>query len=173
MAITSFLKQKKFTIPLGIIIAVGIASFSMARSRNDAGNIITENITRKDVIQTVLATGQITSVTDLNLSFKISGVVARLNAIVGTKVKAGQILANLDQKDALATLSSAKASLAQAQANYQKTLEGATSEEIEVTQRSVDSAKVTLENARTSLNNVKNQQKTLVLNALTTLLNTG
>jgi hypothetical protein len=61
--------------------------------------------------------------------------------------------------------------LASANANYQRVLEGASSEEVIVSQRAVDSALVTLENAKNNLAKVKSQQETAVKNAYLALLN--
>jgi HlyD family secretion protein len=99
----------------------------------------------------------VTSNTDLNLSFKSAGIVRRISIKVGDKVKSGQLLANLDQKDQLAALTSARGSLAAANANYQKVVDGSSSEEVAV--------------AQVGLDNAKSQQNLLVDNAYRTYLN--
>jgi HlyD family secretion protein len=132
---------------------------------NPADKIQTVKVEKQDIKSTVLATGQVVSETDLNLSFKTSGIVEQVLVKEGEKVKPGQILARLSQRDQLATLTSARGALAQAQANYNKVLAGASNEDITAMQ-------VALENAKVSLINTKKQQETVVSNAYSTLLNT-
>ncbi len=164
-------KKKIAIIIIILALAVGLI-FLNKKSGNDAGDVLTDTVKRQNVKQTVLATGQIVSQADLNLSFKISGMVTKLNVKVGDKVSTGQVLATLDQKDALASLTSAQGALAQAKANHQKILDGASNEEIAVAQRAVDAAQISLENARNNLDDAKSQQQVLVDNGYNKLLNT-
>ncbi len=168
------LLRKRIIIPTVIILlVVGGVFYNRQKSKNDISNILTDTVKRLDLRQTILATGQVTSATDLNLSFKVSGVVTKINVKVGDKVKNAQVLAILDQKDVAAALTSAQGVLAQARANYQKIIDGASSEEIAVSERAVDAAKVTLANAQKNLEDTKSQQQVLVDNARKKLLNTG
>jgi HlyD family secretion protein len=137
----------------------------------DTGNILIDTVKRQDIKQTVLATGQVTSSTDLDLAFKLSGIVQRINVKVGDKAANGQVLATLDQRDQLASLTSARGTAAAAQANYQKVLDGASSQEVAVAQAGVDAAQVTLDNAQNNVTDTKNQQAVLVANAYKALLN--
>jgi HlyD family secretion protein len=115
------------------------------------GNIQTGLVNRQNLEKTVLTTGQVVSSTDLDLSFQTSGVVKRVYVKEGDKVKAGQMLAVLDQSNASASLESARGSLAQAQANYNKIKAAATTADVAVTQASVDSAQTSLDNAKQNL----------------------
>ncbi len=115
-------------------------------------------VTQGDLKQTVLSTGQVTSQTDLELSFSLSDTVSALPAKVGSKVYKGQTLVVLDNRDEYASLVSAKA-------GYQKVLEGASNEEVAV-------AEAALKSAESSLENVRNTQATLVANARRAYLNT-
>lgn len=169
MSLKGFFTKKK--IIFGIIILFVIGGIVIRRLGKEGVGIQTDVVKKLDLKQTVLATGQVTSKTDLSLSFKVSGVVQKVNVAVGDGVKAGQILANLEQKDQLAKLTQARGMLAQAQANYQKVLDGASNQEIAVAQRAVDAAQVTLDNARLSLENIKKQQQVAVDNAYNALLN--
>ncbi|MGE5298237.1 MAG: biotin/lipoyl-binding protein, partial [Acidobacteriaceae bacterium] len=156
-----------------IILVVGGIGYKIVSSKNKTGSLLTDTVKRLDLKQTVLATGELTSKTDLNLSFKATGVVRRVNVAVNSKVKAGDVIANLEQKDQQAALTSARGSLASAQANYQRVLDGASNEEVQVAQKSVDAAAVTLDNAKLTLENTKTQQKVLVDNAYSSMLNAG
>ncbi|MCX6797251.1 MAG: efflux RND transporter periplasmic adaptor subunit [Candidatus Doudnabacteria bacterium] len=156
--------KKKIIIYIILLLVIG---FFVIRSRKtDPNAILTDMVKKQDLKATVLATGQVVSETDLSLSFKTSGVVARVNVKVGDKVKAGQILANLEARDVAARLTQAQGTYQQAQANYQKVLLGATSEEVQV-------AQVTLDNAKKNLEDTKRQQQVLVDNAYKALLNSS
>lgn len=123
-------------------------------------------VDQQDVKQTVLSTGTVTSQSDLNLSFKNTGTLQRLNVQVGDQVRQGQTLAMLDEKNASSAITQAKATLLAAQANYDKLQNGASGADLNV-------AKTALETAKTAYDNTVAQQKVLVANALSALLNSG
>lgn len=164
-----FLTKKYILITIGILVVGGVA-YAIFRPKVDT-TIQTETVKQQNLKQTVLATGQVSSSTDLNLSFKGSGVVARVNAKVGQTVKVGDILANLDQKDQLASLTQARGSYAQAQANYNKVIAGATGPEVDIAKTGVVTAETSLTNAKIVYAATVSQQDLLVKNALSTLLN--
>lgn len=165
--------MKKIIWFIIIIALVGAAAYLMFGKKDTGGNIQTDFVKKMDLKQTVLATGQVVSGTDLNLSFQTSGTVKRLAVKEGSKVKAGQFLASLDMTNAVASLTTARGALAQAQANYEKVLAGSSNEQINVAEKAVDAAQVTLDNAKANLDSVKAQQDTAVENAYSTLLNTS
>lgn len=140
-----------------IVFILAIVSYSVFKTPNSAENIVTEIAKISDLKETVLATGQVVSSTDLDLSFSTSGVVKSIKVKVGDKVKSGQVLATLDQDAELASLTSARGALAAARARLNRTIEGASNEEIALSQITLDQTKLT--------------QETLVNNAYQNLLN--
>ncbi len=157
--------NKKKSIVFALVLI--LISYNVIKNKNKPNaDIQTDTVKKQDLKQTVLATGQVTSTTDLALSFNSAGTVARVNVVVGSKVKNGQVLASLIQGSQAAAYTQAQGALAQAQANYQRVLDGSSSAEVRV-------AQVTLDNAKQSLENTIKQQATLVQNAYQTLLNTG
>jgi HlyD family secretion protein len=154
--LNKILKQKKIWIPL-IIVILGVGIFFLSTMNGNAKNTVTDFVKYTDLKETILATGQVTSTTDLNLSFNSSGFVKSIKVKVGDKVKAGQILATLDQASTYASLTSARGALLAANARYKRILEGATSEEVSLSQIILDQTKLT--------------QQTLVENAYQNLLN--
>lgn len=153
--INKILKKKRILIPL--IIVIGIGLLFLLKPNNNIKNIVTDIAKYSDLKQTILATGQVISNTDLNLSFNTNGIVKSIKVKVGDKVKAGNIIATLDQAKELATLTSARGALAAADARYKRILEGATNEEINLAQIILDQTKIT--------------QATLINNAYQNLLN--
>ncbi len=157
-----FVSKKRYWIGAIIVILIAVPLIM----KDNAANIVTSKVENKTLIQTVLATGQVTSITDLSLSFDSSGVIKNIPVVVGQKVKKGQILASLEQGNELAVLTQARGQLLAARAKYQKILEGATNEEVAI-------AKTALTNAETDLEKTKNAQATLVENARRTMINAG
>lgn len=156
-----------------ILLLAGAGAYFVFGKKNSGVNIQTDTVKKLNLIQTVLATGQVVSGTDLSLSFQTSGTIKSIRVKEGDQVRAGQVLAALDQANLLAGLTSARGALAQAQANYDKVLAGASNEQIKVQEKAVAAAQVTLDNARAALVNARAEQETAVDNAYSTLLNTS
>lgn len=110
--------------------------------------------------------GEVKAAEDLALSFQRSGSVADIKTKIGDKVKKGQVLLALDNKDASASINQATAAVQAAQAAYDKLVNGATNADVQV-------AQVALDNAQTNLKTVKQQQQVAVDNAYKALLNSG
>ncbi len=146
-----------------IIVILAFAGYMIFKPKDNSANITTDTAKIINLKQTVLATGQVTSNTDLNLSFFSSGIVRSLKVKVGDTVKTGQILATLDQGNELGSLTQARGAVAAAEAKYQKILAGASNEEIKL-------AQIALENAKRDYDREKSQQEVLVNNAYNALL---
>ena len=155
-------KNKK--ILYGSIFLVLVFASYKIFARNDGDGITTEKVIRGDLAETVLATGQIVSSANFDLSFYKSGTVRNVRVSVSDKVNEGAILATLDQGKELAALTSARGAEAAARAKYQKILDGSSSEEIML-------AEVALLNAKNDFERVKSQQEILTQNAYKDLLN--
>lgn len=164
--------KKRIIWGIIIIVIVGLGWLFM-RSKKDSAvaAIQTDTARKQDLVETVLTTGQVTSDLNLELSFQGGGVVQGISVKEGEVVKAGQILATLDQATVSASLVSAQGALAQAQANLERVTAGATSEQITVAQRTVDANAQALADAQNNLASVTKLQDTSVKNAYRTLLN--
>lgn len=153
--LTKFFRKKRYWISALVVLVIIIPI--ILNYGNNSKNITTDIAKYTDLKETVLATGQVVSSTDINLSFGASGIVKSIKVKVGDQVKAGQVIATLGGSSELAALTSARGSLAGARARYQKILEGSSNEEIELSQVILDQTKVT--------------QDTLIKNAYENLLN--
>lgn len=165
--IKTFFTIKKIVWTVIIVLVLfGIWFFAFSK-KGVSGNIQTDTVKIQDIKKTVLTTGQVVSSIDLNLSFQGGGVVRQINVREGDVVREGNTLAVLDQGTALASLKSAEGSLAQAQANYDKILAAATTQDIAVSQATVDVASTALSNAKQNLLNqlstAHNSANTIVL----------
>ena len=141
-----------------ILILILIFTLFRKFGPHENTSIVTGIVQSQNLSRTVLATGQVTSETDLSLSFANGGVVRAVRVKVGDKVRKGQILANLNQGVEVANLSKAKASLASANAKYKKLVEGSSDSEINL-------ARVLLENAKNDYEKGKASQDVLVVEA--------
>ncbi|HLC44806.1 MAG: hypothetical protein A2722_03330 [Candidatus Doudnabacteria bacterium RIFCSPHIGHO2_01_FULL_50_11] len=168
-----FFTKKRIIWGVVAIVVIAIVILISRSGKSPADSILTEKAEKRDLVQSVLATGQVTSAIDLSLSFKTSGIVTRVAVITGKKVRLGEILATLDQRDQLASLTQARGAQASAQANYDKTLAGASSQEIDVARAAVSAAQATLDNANATYKATTDQQRVAVSNAYAAMLNAG
>jgi len=171
ISIPKFLKKKRNIWIIAIVVVLILLGWLVFGRKNNAGNIQTGVAEKQNLQETVLSTGQVISGTDLQLSFQGSGVVRRVSVKEGSQVYQGQVLASLDQSSALATLTSAQGSLAQALANYNKLVNGATSTDIQTLQDAVNSAKVNLNNSYNGALSTLNSAHTAIYNAYQTVVN--
>ncbi len=141
-----------------ILLLVVFLAYKGFGPKDITRGVMHDTVKQGDLKDTVLATGQVVSNTELDLSFSASGLVKSLRIKVGDKVGAGAVLAALDQSNVSASLTKARGGLAAAEAKYQKILAGASNEEIKL-------AEVALKNAKDDYERVLAEQNLLVENA--------
>jgi len=88
----------------------------------------------------IVAEGKVVPVTSASLGFQIGGMVDKVPVAVGSQVKAGQVLAQLDSKNLELSLAQADANLAVAQARLNQAKRGPTADDIATAQQAVKSA---------------------------------
>jgi len=98
-------------------------------------------VTRETLIAGINATGRIEPRQEAALSFTIPGRVAEVLVAEGDRVAAGTPLIRLDNREAMAQVASARAALAQAEADLKQLQEGATPEEIAQARAQVEAAR--------------------------------
>ncbi len=111
--------KKALLIGLPIVAVVVIAGFTLAsRSRGVEGiEVETESVARRQVVQTVTATGKIQPMIQVNISADVGAKITRLEVKEGEWVERGSLLVELDRERYLAAVESAEANLSAAQAN--------------------------------------------------------
>jgi HlyD family secretion protein len=175
LSLSYFKKHSTVSIAAGIFVLLiaAIAAQSAKKSNIDDSGLnskpVVQLLSAKDFSQglrTVSANGTVESLEQAELRSQSNGKITKVNVVVGQKVSRGQVLVTLDQASQAAALTSARGALAQAQANYNRVMSGASSEDISVAQVALDSAKSGLEST-------KRQQQVAVDNALKALLNSG
>ncbi len=125
----------------GFLLVIAILLLIKVFGGSTSQTYVFDSVVRTDLLQSVKATGRVTSKTDLSLSFNSSGVVKSVRVEVGSKVYQGQILATLDQGAESADVTVARGALASAQAKYNKTISAYTNEDIALTRVLLDNAK--------------------------------
>ena len=109
-----------------IVVAIGVfAAFQF--KGEDKPKYFTSKADRGDIHQLVEATGTINAVTTVQVGSQVSGTISRLNADFNSKVKKGQVVAQIDPSllrgavlQAQADAANSKANLIASQANLLK-----------------------------------------------------
>ena len=96
-----------------ILAVIGLASCK--GGGKDKENYRTEKVDRGDITKTVTATGTLSAVTTVQIGSQVSGVIARLYADFNSKVKKGQLLAELDPTPFQAQVEQRRADVTRAQ----------------------------------------------------------
>ncbi|MCL6443193.1 MAG: HlyD family efflux transporter periplasmic adaptor subunit [Alicyclobacillus sp.] len=143
-------------VAAAIVLGVGIPSLMhyIQRQSSQISSPIYQ-VRYGDITQTIGVSGTIEIPAQVNLSFQGSGgVLTSLPVKVGDKVRAGQVVARIDDStqriqlsQAESSVAQAEANLASAEANYQKMLEGTSSSQIAADRLAVQRAKAALQSA--------------------------
>jgi HlyD family secretion protein len=91
------------------------------RPRVEEPEYQTAVLARGEVLQVVTATGQLNPVTNVTVGSQISGIIQRLFADFNSRVKEGEVIAQLDPATYKANVASAEGDLANARANLELT----------------------------------------------------
>jgi len=108
-----------------LLIAGGIAWWLMPGKENSANRYVTANLERGSLTQTVSANGTLNPVKLVSVGSQVSGIVLKLHVDFNDRVRAGQILLELDPSLTQAQVQQSLANIANAEAQ----LELATSNE--------------------------------------------
>ncbi len=165
------LKKKRYWIPLLIIVLITAFIIITAINKNKVV-YTTEDAVLKNLKQTVEVTGTVESADDINLNFAASGRVGAVLVKIGDQVKANQILARLSAGDVASQVADAQAALDVAKSNLAQLMAGASSEDINVTQRELENAKTTYQTALDSLANLQQTSDEEMNNYRTVGINT-
>jgi len=114
-------KKGRLWLWIGLVAVVILAAGAFGIAHLASGSGIDPNkiakVGRGDVARSVVATGKITPITQVEVKSKASGIVEKLYVDINDKVKKGHPLAQLDQQEISAQVAAQQAALASAQAN--------------------------------------------------------
>ena len=161
--IINILSRPKTVISIAVLIALAVgATLYMYHTKN-----LAEQFAGLDAASSTAAQPDTSgSGKDLTLAFPIGGRIKSVYVTTGETVKAGTVLAALDAENAVGAINQARGAYTAAQTAYQKLVNGASTPDITV-------ARVALANAQNTYNTTVAQQKVLVANALSALMNSG
>jgi HlyD family secretion protein len=151
--------KKRVLIVVGAVSAIGVLGALTVRSGSQKGVLVrTEEVTRRDLVATVTASGRIEPVRKVDISADIPGRVVQVAVEEGAWVERGTLLIRIDPSAFQAAVRRAEASVAQArsrEAQARAQLAQATSARQRAEQLSQGDQLVSaadLEQARTSAN---------------------
>jgi len=155
MPIPKFLKKKRTYIIVVLLLLGGYGFYKYRTGSSNAPQFETAKVERRDLIQTVEVTGQIKPAARIELGFKNNGTIRSIVVKVGDTVKAGQVLAELEDRNVIFAARSAAASLSVARANLRVRQAGETSQAIRVAEAQVEQAKASYDKAVSDLESTK------------------
>jgi HlyD family secretion protein len=144
-------KRTKIILGIILIIVLVIVGFIVFREKESPYEI--GEVMRGNVIEEVSATGEVELAEEVDLRFKTSGIVERINVKVGDVIRKGAYLLQLSSGDVQSQFLQAQASYNQAKAKLDQLLAGATTEEIKVAEQVLENAKIALEDAKAEADN--------------------
>lgn len=118
--------HKIVSVAVGILVlGGGYYIYSRSVSTNNTTHYVLSAVSKGTLITSVSGTGQISAVNQLDLKPKVSANVVLVSVKAGQKVKAGQLLIELNPTDAAKSVRDAKTSLDSAQLSLTKLQEPA------------------------------------------------
>lgn len=115
--------KKRFFILLGLLVAGGATYYFFSSNSKQETTYLTESVTRGNVEKTVVASGSVESVNEVDVGAQASGKITKLYVKLGQEIKKGEMIADIDSTTQINTLNTKKAALVsyQAQLKAKKT----------------------------------------------------
>ena len=134
-------KWKKIALIVGgVVLLLAIVGFSVQQSRKGVVQVQTGKVARQDLASAVTASGEIKPKTYVNIGANAYGKITKLYVKEGERVKAGQLLATIDNIQPEADVQANAASLDVAKTDYT-----ASEAALKAAQTNIDKAKADLE----------------------------
>jgi HlyD family secretion protein len=169
----NILKKKKFWLAIVVLAAAVIVYFvwhPWVKAASTVSYALTA-VKKGDLSITVSGSGQVSALKSVNITPETSGKIISVKVKNGQTVKAGNIIAVMDQRDAAADLSRARASLLSVQASYDKTLAGVAGDDLKLYKLSLESSRASYDSAVKDLATVRRTTAEAVGQAEETLAN--
>ena len=162
-----FLKIFIILVILGAI-AYGVKMFFFSASaENTAGALVSTKVVQTTISTTISATGTLEPVDQVEVGTQVSGDIAKINVDFNSKVKKGQVIAELDKSKLKATLTQAEIAFRSAETDYKykestynrvKKLSesnSASAVELETAEYNMNSAKLSVERSQNEVNQAR------------------
>jgi len=112
--------MKKILIALVVIIALSSGAYFIFRSNENDQKYRTEKISKGDIVQSITASGTVNAVTTVLVGTQVSGTIKAIYADFNSKVRKGQLIAQVDPALFEAQVDQARANLVTSKANLAK-----------------------------------------------------
>jgi len=168
-----FSDKRKLTAAIVALLVIGWLVYSHYNIQAAPTTYLTAQAQTATVISTVTGTGQVSDDRSVNITPQSTGKITAINFKQNDQVKAGDVIATVDETNNTIALNQAKAGLASAQASYDEVLAGATAQDIQLAQLTVANDLQAVQNASSSLVTTTKKDAISVANALNTYLNSG
>jgi HlyD family secretion protein len=163
-------KRRKRWILLGsgavALVLIVVAATAALRPSHTIDPDKLAPVQRGDIARSVVATGKIEPLTKVEVKSKASGIVEEIYVDAGDRVKAGQLLAELDKEqlqsavaEARANLGAAEATQQAAEASYQKNLVDAEGPDVPFLKSDMDRAHDSYKQGLIALNAMQDAEK--------------
>jgi len=113
-------RTKRISLAVLAIALTSLAAFYFWGNRASAAEYLTARVERGNLRNTVTATGTLQAVTTVQVGSQASGTISALYADFNSKVKKGQVIAQLDPAVSQAQVAQSRANLEQARAGLQQ-----------------------------------------------------
>lgn len=139
------------------LIALGLILWAVFFGGSKANKYEFTKVVKKDVREAVEITGNVEAGATINLTFRQNGQVDKINFDVGDKVKKGDIIAEINNRDEELRLKQAKANLSGANANLNQKIAGSTNEEIRIAEANLQKTQAASEKVNIDFANAKEE----------------
>jgi HlyD family secretion protein len=151
--------RKFIVMALTAVLLVGGGVYGYKQYKEPAASTVSQvhfmQVKRGDVTETVSASGTVQVSEEVRLSFSGTGRLTQVNVKVGDSVKAGDVLAVLDDSTVRAQIANSEANVRAAEAKLLQAKQGATKEQLAVQEANLQKAKVALDGAKKAYENQK------------------
>jgi HlyD family secretion protein len=148
------MRKKSVRIISVLVIAAALVVAGVLVARNRAGAatsavpVQTVTVTQGRIEVTIGASGNVAASQQANLAFGASGTVAQVSVTDGQRVKAGQVLAQLDTTNLQLQVQEAQAALDAAQANLETAQQPASADDIASAEAALASAQANYDSVK-------------------------
>ena len=163
-------KLLKIITVLAVLAAIAYGAkvfFLDAKAETAAGPLVSAKVTLATIATTISATGSLEPVDQVEVGTQVSGDISKINVDYNSKVKKGQVIAELDKSKLKATLTQAEIAYRSAETDFRykestynriKKLSesnSASAVELETAEYNMNSAKLAVERSQNEVNQAK------------------
>ena len=155
----------RIVIPLLVfitLVVVGLLVRNHLSSSDQNAGMETATVTRRTLNATVLATGTVKAIVgaEVKVGSRVSGVVTHLPVNIGSAVRKGQLIAQLDDREVRSQLDQARSNLAAAQSRVAE-LEAGYNAQVMQSRTDIERANSNLSAARSRLSQARTSEGTV------------